>query len=265
MRANYKLRRLFVMQSLSEDVRIAADRAQSHYLLHVLRMESGRELLVFNGRDGEWRARIEIPSRKAVTLVPVRRERPQPEAADLVFCFAPIKAGRLDWLVEKAVEMGAGAIQPVITDFTQNARLNSGKMESWIIEAATQCGVLAVPELRPVVRLDSLLEGWPEDRALIFCDEDRGTDNPAPALSAVRHDHLGVLIGPEGGFSDDERERLRALPFVTAIPLGPRILRADTAAVAALTAVQMLLGDWQHQGRGAASLSRSEDPPPGAP
>ena len=244
MRANYKLKRLFIDAPISEGVAIAAEKDQSHYLLTVLRMEPGSELLLFNGRDGEWRARLESPAKKKAVLVPLSLERPQPPAPDLVFCFAPIKAGRLDWMVEKAVEMGAGAIQPVLTQFTQNTRLNAEKINAWIMEAAEQCGVLAIPELRPATKLGDLLERWDTSRQLIFCDEDSSTDNPAGALSGLQEKKLGVLVGPEGGFSDEERELLRGKPFVTAIPLGPRILRADTAAVAALTAVQMICGDW---------------------
>ena len=244
MRAYYHLKRLFVSQPLSEGLAIAVEKDQSHYLLTVLRMEPGSELLVFNGRDGEWRARLESPAKKKAVLVPLALERPQPPHPDLVFCFAPIKAGRLDWMVEKAVEMGAGAIRPVLTQFTQNTRLNPEKMKTWITEAAEQCGVLAIPELEPAARLADLLEGWDTSRQLIFCDEDSATDNPKDALAPLKDGKLALLVGPEGGFSDEERAMLRAKPFVTAIPLGPRILRADTAAVAALTAVQMICGDW---------------------
>ncbi|TDH38457.1 16S rRNA (uracil(1498)-N(3))-methyltransferase [Pseudohoeflea suaedae] len=244
MRANYKLKRLFVDAPISAGLAIAAEKEQSHYLLTVLRMEPGAELLLFNGRDGEWRARLESPAKKKAVLVPLELERAQPPAPDLVFCFAPIKAGRLDWMVEKAVEMGAGVIQPVMTQFTQNTRLNPDKMQAWILEAAEQCGVLAIPELANATKLDDLLERWDLSRHLVFCDEDSATDNPAAILATLKGERLGLLVGPEGGFSDDERETLRAKPFVTAIPLGPRILRADTAAVAALTAVQMVCGDW---------------------
>jgi 16S rRNA (uracil1498-N3)-methyltransferase len=244
MRANYKLKRLFVEEPLSEGRAIAADKEQSHYLLTVMRLEPGSEILLFNGRDGEWRARVESPAKKKAVLVPIALERQQPKPSDLVFCFAPIKAGRLDWMVEKAVEMGAGAIRPVMTRFTQNQRLNPEKMQSWIIEAAQQCGILSVPELLEARPLDDLLAEWDASRPLVFCDEDSATDNPSEALKGLTGGKLGVLVGPEGGFSDEERASLRARPFVTAIPLGPRILRADTAAVAALTAVQMICGDW---------------------
>lgn len=247
MRANYKLKRLYIAEDLDEGRAIDAGRDQSHYLLTVLRLEVGAELLLFNGRDGEWRARLDSPAKKKAVLVVLSKERDQPAAPDLVFCFAPIKAGRLDWVVEKAVEMGAGAIQPVLTEFTQSPRLNPDKMQAWILEAAVQCGVLSLPELRPALKLDKLLAQWDAGRKLVFCDEDSGTNNPRSALESLKNGKLGLLIGPEGGFSDAERTALRSQSFVKAIPLGPRILRADTAAVAALTALQMICGDWQHE------------------
>lgn len=247
MRANYKLQRLFVPHDLNPGSVFEADRAQSHYLAHVLRMQEGAELLVFNGRDGEWRARVASVSKKGVKLAVEHAERPQPAAPDLVYAFAPLKVGRMDYMVQKAVEMGAGVLQPVVTQHTQMAKPPLDKMQANVIEAAEQCGVLSIPLLRPPVRLDQLLAGWEKDRRLVFCDESAGTDNPLAALAAVEEEKIGVLVGPEGGFSDEERRLLAAQPFVTAIPLGPRILRADTAAVAALALVQAVLGDWRDQ------------------
>ncbi len=244
MRANYKLQRLFVTAPLGTGATVVPDAGQTSYLVNVLRMAEGGEVLLFNGRDGEWRAHLVRTGKKTVQLVATALERPQPPVPELVFAFAPLKVGRLDYMVQKAVEMGAGALQPVITDFTQNHRLAADKMRAWAIEAAEQCGVLAVPETREPIRLVEFLGGWDTMRALIFCDEAHGTDNPLAILQGLDRPVGGLLIGPEGGFSDTERETLRALPFVTAIPLGPRILRADTAAVAALTAVQMTKGDW---------------------
>lgn len=244
MRANYKLQRLFVTEPLTEGQAFEAKPDQAHYLLNVLRMGEGAELLVFNGREGEWRATVQPLGKKGARIVPVKLERPQPAANDLILCFAPLKTGRLDYMVEKAVEMGAGALQPVTTQFTQQRHLNLDKVRAWAIEAAEQCGVLAIPEIREPVTLDALLNGWDPSCRLIYCDEDSETNNPLPALQAIQEKQLGLLIGPEGGFSDGERAKLRALPFVTAIPLGPRILRADTAAVAALAVVQAVKGDW---------------------
>ena len=246
MRANYRMQRLFVTAGLGTGETIRLDGKQSHYLATVLRMREGSQLLVFNGRDGEWQARVtEAARRGSVTLSVVERTRPQPAASDLVFAFAPIKAGRLDYLVQKAVEMGAGAIQPVITEHTQLRTVGVPRLQANVNEAAEQCGVLSLPPVREPVSLASFLAGWDPDRRLIHCDEHAATDDPLPILQAVRERRLGLLIGPEGGFSEEERQRLSGLGFVTAIPLGPRILRADTAAVAALALIQATIGDWR--------------------
>jgi 16S rRNA (uracil1498-N3)-methyltransferase len=244
MRANYRMQRLYVPDDLAEGQAVEPDAPQTHYLLNVLRLGKGAEILLFNGRDGEWRAVLAQAGRKKVQLTPVERTRPQPPPLDLLFCFAPLKQGRLDYLVQKAVEMGAGVLQPVITQHTQVTRLGVERLQANAVEAAEQCGILAFPALREPMKLERLLAGWDADRRLIFCDEDAGTNNPLPALQAIGKRRLGLLVGPEGGFSDAERKELRALPFVTAIPLGPRILRADTAVVAALAVVQATIGDW---------------------
>ena len=244
MRANYQMQRLFVPDDLAAGTEFEPSPRQSHYLLHVLRLGEGAEILVFNGRDGEWSARIAARTKKTVRLKMVALQRPQPQKSGLVYCFAPLKQGRLDYLVQKAVEMGAGVLQPVITQHTQVARPGLERLAANVVEAAEQCGVLAIPELRDPQKFDRLLAGWETDRRLIFCDEDSSTDNPLPALQEIRDKKLALLVGPEGGFSEDERRMLRALPFVTAIPLGPRILRADTAAVAALALIQATIGDW---------------------
>ncbi len=244
MRANYKMQRLFVPQDLGPGASIDGSPEQSHYLMHVLRMAEGAELLVFNGRDGEWLARVAAKGKKAVRLETVEQTRPQPKVPDLVYCFAPLKAGRLDYLVQKAVEMGAGVLQPVITQHTQVTKFGIERLAANAVEAAEQCGILAIPDVREPQKFENLLGGWEKDRRLIFCDESADTNNPLPALQAIVERKLGLLVGPEGGFSEEERRMLRALPFVTAIPLGPRILRADTAAVAALAVIQATTGDW---------------------
>jgi 16S rRNA (uracil1498-N3)-methyltransferase len=244
MRANYKMQRLFVPQDLAAGAAIDASSEQSHYLSNVLRMAEGADLLVFNGRDGEWLARIATKTKKVVRLEAVEQTRPQTPASDLVYCFAPLKVGRLDYLVQKAVEMGAGVLQPVITQHTQLAKVGIERLQANAVEAAEQCGILAIPEVRDTKKFSALLAGWDSERRLIFCDESAETNNPLPALQAIREKKLGLLVGPEGGFSEDERRQLHVLPFVTAIPLGPRILRADTAAVAALAVIQATVGDW---------------------
>jgi 16S rRNA (uracil1498-N3)-methyltransferase len=245
LRANYKLQRIFVTADLAGSAAVGASPAQFNYLANVLRLKDGDEVLLFNGRDGEWRAKLSYAGKKQLNLVCDAQERLQTPLPDLHFLFAPLKTARLDYLVEKAVEMGAGTIQPVITQHTQNHRISAAKLQINALEAAEQCGILAVPQVREPVKLAAVLTSWDADRRLIFCDEDHETHNPQGALGAVMDNHLALLIGPEGGFSDMEREMLRALPFVTAIPLGPRILRADTAAVAALAVVQAVLGDWR--------------------
>jgi 16S rRNA (uracil1498-N3)-methyltransferase len=245
MRANYKLHRIHVPGTIASGDDIALAPEHAHHLRAVLRMEAGGRFLVFNGRDGEWLAEISRVDKKGVAARLVEQVRPQDPPATLHVLFAPLKIGRLDYLVQKLVEMGAGVIQPVLTDFTQNRSLRQDKLEAWVQEAAQQCGILAIPELRPALSLDEALAGWEPERSLMFCDEDSRIQNPLEALAGVERGKIGVLIGPEGGFSDRERAMLRAKPFVTAIPLGPRILRADTAAVAALAVVQAALGDWR--------------------
>lgn len=243
MRANYKMQRLFVPDDLSAGAEFEPTPQQSHYLMHVLRLSEGAEILVFNGRDGEWTAALTAKSKKAVRLTGRELQRPQPPLPDLVYCFAPLKVGRLDYLVQKAVEMGAGILQPVMTQHTQG-KITAERMQANAVEAAEQCGILAVPEVREAQKLERLLGDWDKERRLVFCDEDASTNNPLPALQKISEKKLALLVGPEGGFSDDERRLLRALPFVTAIPLGPRILRADTAAVAALAVMQAAIGEW---------------------
>jgi 16S rRNA (uracil1498-N3)-methyltransferase len=244
MRANYRMQRLYVPHDLFADAAVEADPAQSHYLANVLRLGQGAQLLLFNGRDGEWLASVVEAGKKKVTLQAVAQVRPQPPHPDLVYCFAPLKAGRLDYLVQKAVEMGAGLLQPVITQHTQMSKVGTERLQANAVEAAEQCGILAIPPVREAIKLDRLLWEWEPGRRLIFCDEGAETNNPTGILRGVAERRLGLLVGPEGGFSDDERRQLHALPFVTAIPLGPRILRADTAAVAALAVIQATIGDW---------------------
>ncbi len=245
MRANYKMQRLFVTAALSQGAVFEANAAQFNYLANVLRLGEGDRMLVFNGRGGEWISTIKFAGKKKLFLACETQERAQTPLPDLVFLFAPLKVGRLDYLVQKAVEMGAGVIQPVITEFTQNRRVSIEKLQANALEAAEQCGILAVPQVAEAVKLEALLAGWDRSRRLIFCDEDHETQNPLGALGAVTERRLALLVGPEGGFSDQERALLHALSFVTAIPLGPRILRADTAAVAALAVVQAVIGDWR--------------------
>jgi 16S rRNA (uracil1498-N3)-methyltransferase len=201
-------------------------------------------VLVFNGRDGEWRATVEA-QRRGASLQVGDNVRAQAGAADLDYLFAPLKAARLDYMVQKAVEMGVARLQPVQTRHSQAARVNTGRMRANAIEAAEQCGVLTVPAVGEPVTFNALLAARDPARWIVFCDEDADVTNPIAALQTVpRQAPLAVLIGPEGGFADDERAALLKSPNVLRICLGPRILRADTAAVAALTIVQAVIGDW---------------------
>jgi 16S rRNA (uracil1498-N3)-methyltransferase len=247
-RSDLKAQRLFVRQGIAGNARIDLDRSQANYLVNVLRMKDGDPVLLFNGEDGEWQAHLATEGRRAHGLVIGDQVRPQPTAPDLHYLFAPLKQARLDYMVEKAVEMGVSRLTPVITQHGQVGRINRERMEANAIEAAEQCGILTIPAIDEPVALGRLLDEWPEaegGRRIVFCDEDHAGGDPLAALSAIPPSPLAVLVGPEGGFSAEERERLRALPFVTALPLGPRILRADTAAVAALALVQAVLGDWR--------------------
>ncbi|MBB4952418.1 16S rRNA (uracil1498-N3)-methyltransferase [Agrobacterium vitis] len=245
MRANYRMQRLYVDADLHPQTPIEASPDQFNYLANVLRMTEGTQVLLFNGRDGEWQAMISFPTRKRILLTPTEQARPQPQPSDLVFLFAPLKVGRMDYLVQKAVEMGAGTLQPVITQHVQGKIGSVERLQANALEAAEQCGILTLPQVRPPVKLKDLLETWPQERRIVFCDEGSATNNPMTILHTIAEKQLALLVGPEGGFSDDERGLLRACAFVTAIPLGPRILRADTAAVAALAVVQATVGDWK--------------------
>lgn len=245
-RYDFTTQRLFLDAPLAEGGRVPLDKNQTNYLVNVLRMNAGDPVLVFNGRDGEWRAELDGDRKKAALII-TEMQRAQTPEASLHYLFAPLKHARLDYMIQKAVEMGVGRLRPVITRRTQVARLNDERLRANAIEAAEQCGILSIPEIDPPRPLRDLLADWPAhepERRIIFCDEDEAGANPVTILSALPKGPLAVLIGPEGGFSPDERAALKALPFVTSIPLGPRILRADTAAVAALALVQAVAGDW---------------------
>jgi 16S rRNA (uracil1498-N3)-methyltransferase len=245
---DFKSQRLFVRGVLAEGARVPLDANQANYLVNVLRMGPGETILVFNGRDGEWRATLGSEGRRSHHLVIGANLRQQPPAPDLHYLFAPLKHARLDYMVEKAVEMGVGRLRPVLTQHGQVARVNVERMEANAIEAAEQCGVLSIPAIDEPTALRALVADWPDrerDRRIVFCDEGEAAADPLAILKALPAIPMAVLIGPEGGFSAEERAMLRAKSFVTALPLGPRILRADTAAVAALALVQAALGDWR--------------------
>lgn len=247
-RSHKTLPRLYVEAPLAAGISLDLGRDHTNYLLTVLRMKQADALIVFNGRDGAWMARIADDHRKGATLELVVQTQHQTDRSDLWFGFAPLKTGRLDYLVQKATEMGAGVIQPVITRFTQVSRLKQDKLVANVIEAAEQCEVLTVPEVHAEIGLDELLSHWQRNqglRRLVFCDESAPANSPVGQLRDLEGLPIGILIGPEGGFSDDERRLLLGQSYVIPISLGPRILRADTAAVAALAVVQSIIGDWR--------------------
>ncbi len=241
---DFRAPRLYVEAPLGQGASVALDRAQAHYLTRVLRLKSGGRVLAFNGHDGEWDAAIDIQKRAVCLRVGVRT-RAQTEPGDLHYLFAPLKTARLDYMAQKAVEMGASLLQPVLTRHGQVTRLNTARVRANCIEAAEQCGILNLPEIAEPAALFRALAARATERWLIFCDEDAEVADPLAALAEVPlRSPRALLIGPEGGFAEDERTALLKLPNVVRLALGPRILRADTAAVAALALVQSVLGDW---------------------
>ena len=257
-RYDFTTPRIYLDTPLAEGRDVPLGRDQANYLLNVLRLKRGDAFLLFNGRDGEWQATLAGTAKKAAALVGVRA-REQSAPTDLHFLFAPLKHARLDYVAQKAVELGVSRLQPVITRHTQVARVNLARMRANAIEAAQQCGILTLAELAEPVDFKKIVGPADNDRLLVFCDEEADVKDPVAALQAARRNGsallpvaasraappLAVLIGPEGGFSDAEREALLQRPNVVRIALGPRILRADTAAVAALSLVQAVLGDWR--------------------
>jgi 16S rRNA (uracil1498-N3)-methyltransferase len=244
-RYDFRTPRLFVTSALEQRANVVLDKGQANYLTNVLRLDPGDSVLVFNGRDGEWRAELQREGRRSVALAVAEQTRPQHEPCDLHYMFAPLKHARLDYMVQKAVELGVSRLQPVTTRHTQAARVNLERMRANAIEAAEQCGILSIAEVDEAIPLPKALDGLTGGRVLIFCDEDADTRDPVAALSPIpKGTSLAVLIGPEGGFAEEERALLLKHPVVVRLALGPRILRADTAAVAALTLVQAVVGDW---------------------
>jgi len=248
---DFRKPRLFVDAALATDETITLARDQSNYLGNVLRLSAGETILVFNGRDGEWQASISGRKRPDGLKI-MARTRPQDQLPDLAYVFAPLKHARLDYMVQKAVEMGVSSLQPVLTRFTQVARVNGERMRANVIEAAEQCGILSIADVADPLPLDRYLNGRKQRRLLVFCDEAADVINPLQALRAgqTAADGIDVLIGPEGGFAEEERATLLQQPQTLRLSLGPRILRADTAGVAALALVQAALGDWTAAGVG---------------
>ncbi len=238
--------RLHVAAPLAVGDRAALTVDQANYLGSVLRLKAGDRARAFNGRDGEFAAEIVAVGRKGLGLLPVERTRPPEARPDFDLLFAPLKHARLDYMAQKAVEMGAGRLRPIVTRRTQVARLNIERLEANAIEAAEQCGAVWTPEVHPLEPLETALAGWPANRLLVFCDEEAPAAGPLEALAgADGRGGASLLIGPEGGFDEGERAAILKAPRVLRLSLGPRILRADTAAVAALALLQATIGDWR--------------------
>ena len=241
--------RLYVDAALEDGASVALSPAQAHYLGNVLRLKTGDGVLVFNGRDGEWRG--VLAGTRRLTLAVTERTRAQEGARDLHYLFAPLKHARLDYMAQKAVEMGASRLQPVLTRHSQVARVSLERMRANTIEAAEQCGIMTLPEIRPPLSLEQAIGALEPERVLVFCDEAAEVTDPIAALAQARRGDqreplaLAVLIGPEGGFAAEERAALLGVPNAVRLSLGPRVLRADTAAVAALALVGAVLGDWR--------------------
>ena len=235
--------RLHVTPDLSAGAAVAPTLDQSRYLTQVMRLKLGDDLLIFNGRDGEWRATIAEMLKKGVVLRAGEQVRPQTLGPDLELIVAVVKKSRVETIVEKAAELGARRVRLTVTQRTSVEHVRLDRLDAIAIEAAEQTGRLDVPTVDDPEKLAAILDGWDGARRLMFCDETGG----APVAAAVTEPGpWAILIGPEGGFSPEERGRLRALPFTTAVSLGPRILRADTAAIAAMTLWQAGVGDWEH-------------------
>jgi 16S rRNA (uracil1498-N3)-methyltransferase len=241
---DFRKPRLFVDTALESGAAVKLERDQSNYLGNVLRLKAGDGILVFNGRDGEWLA--SITGRKRPDGLEIEsKTRPQDRLPELAYVFAPLKHARLDYMVQKAVEMGVSSLQPVLTRFTQVARVNSERMRANVIEAAEQCGILGIAEVAEPIDFDRFLGHRKPERLLVFCDEAADVAGPLSVLQGNKITAgIDVLIGPEGGFAEEERAVLLRQPNTLRLSLGPRILRADTAGVAALALVQAALGDW---------------------
>jgi 16S rRNA (uracil1498-N3)-methyltransferase len=236
--------RLFVSAALGDGTRVTPDDGQAHYLLHVMRAKAGDRVTLFNGRDGEWLAQIAQVSKRGCVLQCERQTRLQQDTPDIWLCFAPIKKTPADYVVQKATELGARALQPVFTRRTIVTRINKERMAANAIEAAEQSDRLTVPDIREAVTLEKLLKSWPANRRILFCDEGGDAKPIAEAAHGVEKSAFAILTGPEGGFDPVEREAIRSYAFVTPVALGPRILRADTAALASLAILQAMKGDW---------------------
>ncbi len=250
-RTDFRTPRLYVPAPLAEGAELTLSPPQTNYLVNVMRLGADDRVLLFNGRDGEFVAALAASSRKEALMRVGGRTRPQETPPDVDYLFAPLKHARLDYMAQKAIEMGARRLRPLLTRRTHVSRVNLERLSANAIEACEQCGIIWTPEIAPLETLDKALERWPARRLLVFCDEEADETSPLEGLARVSADGgVGLLIGPEGGFDDEERAAILKTPRVLRLSLGPRILRADTAAVAALALIQATLGDWPKARRG---------------
>jgi 16S rRNA (uracil1498-N3)-methyltransferase len=240
--------RLYVTEALSGAETLVLSQPHSHYLANVMRARLGDKVALFNGCDGEWACEISTLQKRAVTLTVVKRIKEQTLEPDLMLAFAPIKKARLDFMAQKATELGVGHIQPVITRRTNVDRVKTDRLLANALEAAEQCERLTVPTVSEPVKLENLLKNWPAERMIMFCDEDLSGQSAHKTLSALtnaqKKQPWAILIGPEGGFDDSERLMIKNMPQTVVVSLGPRVLRADTAAMAAISIWQSAIGDW---------------------
>jgi 16S rRNA (uracil1498-N3)-methyltransferase len=244
---DFNAQRLFVDADLGAGTRVTLEPGPANYLRNVLRLGGGDDILAFNGRDGEWRCRVVAAGKRGLALEVAAQVRPQEGGPDVHYLFAPLKRARLDYMVQKATELGVSRLVPVLTRHTVAERVNLDRMKANVIEAAEQCGILRIPEISEPLKLLRLLDEWPASCPIVFCDESAEQASPIATLLSrlTLGQPLAVLIGPEGGFASEERQRLLAMPNALRLSLGPRIMRADTAAVAALALVMATVGDWR--------------------
>ncbi len=246
MRTQFDIR-LYVEDNLPGNGTVSLSQDQSHYLANVMRLKVGANVALFNGRDGEWGATISELKKRSVTLCLQSKLKEQQAEPDVWLVFAPIKKARIDFIAQKATELGVGHLQPVYTHRTNVERVKIERLQANAIEAAEQCERITVPSVSEPLKLDKLLDNWPNDRKIMFCDEDLSGSSAHSSLSKLNtspHEPWAILIGPEGGFDEEERDRIKKMPQTTVVSLGPRVLRADTAAMAALSLWQSAIGDW---------------------
>ena len=241
---DFQAQRLFIDAALAADAAVPCSGSQANYLLNVLRLKAGDAILVFNGRDGEWRARISDVKSRTCALAIEERVRAQETGPDIDYLFAPLKRARLDYMVQKATELGVARLRPVMTRRTVAERVNLDRLRANVIEAAEQCGILRIPEIAMPDKLERVLSGWDASCRLVFCDENAEGGDPLATLARLEPGAIALIVGPEGGFDPDERALLLRQPYTVPLSLGPRIMRADTAAVAALALINATLGDW---------------------